>query len=482
MKIQVSLFTKIFAWFILNLLIITASVFISLNYKESLNIQAMFGRQIFDRLRTTAMLISHDLVISDQQNWQSVLERHSKIYNIDFVLLLPDGTSVMTDEITIPDEILKRSVNLLNSSIIPGSENRKFLSAHQSEIKEKDIRPHIMLKSEDPKLHWTGLKIPLEPPSPKIPKSGLLLVVSDSFSGNGFFFDLSPLIITMVLIVAVSIIFWIPMVRNITVPLRKMTETTENIANGNFDNIISGSRNDEIGRLSKAINHMSSRLSAYVTDQKRFMGDVAHELGSPIARIQFGLSALEQRVKPENRERVTDIIDDIDHMSKLVSELLAFSRADISAESVQLERIDLLPVIRNAARREAGPDSSIAIDIAPEQKVLASGELLTRAVANLIRNSLKYAGKNGVIRISAVNRGGMVDIEVKDNGSGVPEEVISKIFEPFFRPEESRDRDSGGVGLGLAIVAACVKTCRGSVTARNLKPLGFAVTISLREK
>jgi two-component system sensor histidine kinase CpxA len=111
--------------------------------------------------------------------------------------------------------------------------------------------------------------------------------------------------------------------------------------------------------------------------------------------------------------------------------------------------------------------------------VLASAELLTRALANLVRNALKYAGKSGPIAIRAEAARDTVKIVVRDNGPGVPGGLIDQLFEPFFRPEVSRDRESGGVGLGLAIVKTCVETCKGTVSAANLQPSGFAVTIML---
>ncbi len=129
------------------------------------------------------------------------------------------------------------------------------------------------------------------------------------------------------------------MVRNITRPLGRMTRATEEIAKGRFDVSIHEPRADEIGRLARAINHMTSRLSAFVKGQKRFLGDVAHELGSPIARIQFGLGALEQRVEGENRKRVIEVMEDVDHLSKLVNELLAFSRADMKSKRLNWKKL-----------------------------------------------------------------------------------------------------------------------------------------------
>jgi two-component system sensor histidine kinase CpxA len=224
---------------------------------------------------------------------------------------------------------------------------------------------------------------------------------------------------------------------------------------------------------------MTSRLSAFVKGQKRFLGDVAHELGSPIARIQFGLGALEQRVDGKSRKRVIEVMEDVDHLSKLVNELLAFSRADLKSTTFKLEKIDLLPVVQAAVKREGTPAVKITTKINPEIRVVASADLLTRALANLIRNAVKYAGDAGPIDVTAQKKIDIVEIEVRDKGSGVPADLLDQLFEPFFRPEASRDRDSGGVGLGLAIVKTCIETCKGTVSAANLQPNGFVVTITL---
>ena len=227
---------------------------------------------------------------------------------------------------------------------------------------------------------------------------------------------------------------------------------------------------------------MRTRLSAFVKGQKRFLGDVSHELGSPIARIQFGLGALEHRIEEENRGRVKDVLEDVAHMSSLVDELLAYSRADLTSDAVKLDRIPLLPVVQAAIRRETTAADRVNVRIDPELRVIASADLLTRAIANVVRNAVKYAGDAGPIDVSAEKRNGRIEIQIRDSGPGVPEDLRHQLFEPFFRPETSRTRDTGGVGLGLAIVKTCIETCKGTVAAVNLQPNGFAVKITLGTK
>jgi len=118
--------------------------------------------------------------------------------------------------------------------------------------------------------------------------------------------------------------------------------------------------------------------------------------------------------------------------------------------------------------------------LAEDIRVKAAPELLTRAVANLIRNAAKYAGNADPVYISAEKQKDKIALIVRDAGPGVPETMLDQLFEPFFRPEASRNRDSGGVGLGLAIVKTCIETCQGTVCACNGEPNGFTVTVTLK--
>ena len=506
MKPVSSLFAKLLAWFFLNLILVAAAMAVFFAFQSQINLRAIFGQHGRDRMRTAGMLIDHDLNQMSPANWSETLARHAVIHQVDFMLVLEDGSRFSSKEMDLPDELTKlvkrvlqrphprapfpspprddyqRLVKNRTAGSIERLPKRRAIGDRSPENTDRQThKPLFMIRTRNPKRYWNGIKMPpLSVDALRHPQPGLLLAVSNSITGNGFFFDPLPWMIVATVVILISVLFWIPMVRNITRPLARMTLAAEEIAKGRFEVSIHEPRADEIGRLARAVNHMTSRLFAFVKGQKRFLGDVAHELGSPIARIQFGLGALEQRIKGENRKRVVDIIEDVDHLSKLVNELLAFSRAEINTKAVKLETMGLLPVVQAAVKREVTPAVRVIIRVNPKLRVLASSELLTRALANLLRNAVKYAGDAGPIIISAEKRKDEVDLEVRDNGLGVSADLLDQLFEPFFRPEPSRDRDSGGVGLGLAIVKTCVESCKGTVSAGNLKPNGFAVTITLK--
>jgi two-component system sensor histidine kinase CpxA len=340
-------------------------------------------------------------------------------------------------------------------------------------------RPRFMLRSGEPARYWVGVPLPL--PDPLRPQPRLtLLAVSESLRGGGLFFDYTPWLLTAGAVIVLSVVFWLPLVRGITRSLAQLTRATGEIAEGRFDARVPDGRSDELGSLATAVNRMAERLAGFVSGQKRFLGDTAHELCAPIARMQMALGILEQRAEEKQKPYVADVREELQHISGLVNELLSFSKASLRPQPAALQSVNVGEIARRVAERESKDGDVIEVGVGEEFLVRAEPELLTRALANLVRNSLRYAGNAGPVRISAEREGKSVFISVRDEGPGVPEASLQKIFDPFYRLEESRSRDTGGVGLGLAIVKTCVEACDGSVTARNREPHGFEVSIKLR--
>lgn len=196
--------------------------------------------------------------------------------------------------------------------------------------------------------------------------------------------------------------------------------------------------------------------------------------------MQFALSILEERVRSEHLPHVIDVKEEVELMSKLVGELLSYSKSGLQGAAVKLESVNLRSHVESVVEREATAEKhEFEIDIDDELTVKAQPELLFRAVANVVRNSLDHAGEKGKVGISAEKIGRHVILTVSDHGPGVPEDTLEKIFDPLFRVQDDRSRDTGGTGLGLAIVKTCVEACGGHVFARNRIPGGLAIVIKL---
>jgi len=505
MKPFSSLFAKILFWFFLNLMLIASVLVVFFTFQSQVDLRGLFGRKTSDRINTTGKLISHDLSQAPMASWPDILARYGEIHEVDFAVVFANGSHVASTPMDIPGPVKTAARSALRPKPPKGvyppptgpaglQKGRKGWRGHemqgdaieqygkQTPPEPRETfgkRQRLMMRTKNPTQYWIGTRIRIFPGLSRPRMTVALLAVSDAITGNGFFFDPLPWMMVTLLTVFLSVLLWIPLIRNITRPVTRMTRAAEEIAKGRFDVSINEPRADEIGRLGSAINHMTSRLRGFVEGQKRFLGDIAHELGSPIARIQVGLGILEQKSTPENRKQVADVMEDVEHMSALVHELLSFSKAEMNRTSIMLEPTALLPVVQKAVQRETRPETEIIIKIDPGLQVAAAPALLARALANIVRNAVKYAGGHGPISISAERNQGVVKIAVRDSGPGMPEEFIDQVFEPFFRPESSRARESGGVGLGLAIVKTCIETCKGSVSAQNLKPRGFEVTITL---
>jgi two-component system sensor histidine kinase CpxA len=279
-------------------------------------------------------------------------------------------------------------------------------------------------------------------------------------------------------VLVLSVLFWLPLVRGITRSVGQLTTATEQIAEGRFDTRVDDDRRDELGKLGESVNRMATRLDAHINGQKRFLGDVAHELCSPLARLQMATGILAEKAPGPLQETVTDVREEVQQMSTLVNELLAFTKAGLRPRDVVCQPVELTPLAREVLAREDTAGRA-TLKIAEGIKVMAEPDLLARALANLVRNALRYAGDAGVITVTAAHEGRQVGIAVEDDGPGVPPADLDRLGEPFFRPELARTRESGGVGLGLAIVRNSIAACGGEVRFANRTPRGFRAEIRL---
>lgn len=259
-----------------------------------------------------------------------------------------------------------------------------------------------------------------------------------------------------------------------------MTQATAAIAEGHFEVRLPEDRQDELGRLSSSINRMSSRLAGFVKEQKRFLGDTAHELCSPIARIQVALGILERQAGRQEQDTLADLREDVQHLSTLVNKVLSFSKAELRPAVIQLESVNLKETIKKVLARESREGLQIEVTADPGLRALAVEDLLSRALSNVFRNSIRYAGHAGPIEISAREEDGFAMVRVSDRGPDIPTKDLEAVFEPFYRPAMARERETGGVGLGLAIIKTCVAACQGTVRCRNLNPTGLQVEITLK--
>jgi two-component system sensor histidine kinase CpxA len=461
---------KIQLWLLLNLVVLGVALAMMLSLQFQLHPSSPLLGRFETRLEAIGELIRVEVVNTSREQRDAILARYTQAYGIDFYLFENTGSQLAGVPVSLPDDL---TFHLLGRNRPAPPPSPPGGSPHR--------HPIFKVQTSNPTRYWVGIRVPVMDETSPEPVRATLLAASNSANGNGLFFDPLPWVSILLAATGFSILFWLPMVRHITTTISQLTTATEQIADGQFEVRVDESRTDELGRLSKAINHLATRLSGYVTGQRRFMGDIAHELCSPIGRIQLALGILDARIDPGNRSYVEDLEEEVNQMSKLVNELLTFSKAGLKPEAVQLQKVRLLPLVKQITDRESGKGVPLLVEIPDALQVEANPALLSRAVSNIVRNAIRYAGHAGPVKIITQPEGArQVRLSVIDSGPGVPEGEVSRLFDPFYRIERDRARSTGGAGLGLAIVKSCVESFQASVSARNLKPKGFEVSVLLK--
>lgn len=336
--------------------------------------------------------------------------------------------------------------------------------------------PKFLLTTSKPTAYWIGIRAPLMDGPRRAPLS--LLIRSDSLGAGGLLFDTRPFLLAGCGAVLVSVLFWLPFAFWFTRSLRRVTDATAHVARGDFDVRLPANSSDELGKLALSVNAMAGQLDALVRGQKRFLGDIAHELCSPIARMQAALAIVEaQATEPKQARYINALREELDDIAHLVDELLNFSRATAQRE-INMQNVPLDRLVAETIAREA-PNMQVECDVPAGLAAKAEPRLLARALGNVVRNAVRYAGGAGPIIISAAPAGDHINLVVADNGPGVPVDSLPRLFDAFYRPDTARTRETGGTGLGLAIVKTCIEACHGTVAARLGEPHGLEVCFTL---
>ena len=227
--------------------------------------------------------------------------------------------------------------------------------------------------------------------------------------------------------------------------------------------------NDEVGRLARTMNRMLDRLEQFTVRQRRFVADASHELKSPLAATRSDLERVLAHPEQSDWEEVASgLLLDNAKMSRLVDDLLYLARHDSSDQPPVRSLVDFDAIVRSELRRR--PPERVRIDtsrITPCELV-GDPDQLARVVRNLVDNAVRHARETVVVTLAETD--GNVTLTVADDGPGIPPADHERIFHPFTRLDTSRSRDTGGAGLGLAIVRDIVRAHRGSVTVEDNEP------------
>ncbi len=275
--------------------------------------------------------------------------------------------------------------------------------------------------------------------------------------------------------------------RRVLSPIGTMAATAERITATNLsERIPVVNPDDELGRLARVFNETLARLEGSFEHLRRFTGDVSHELRTPLAVVRsIGEVAVARDLDPEAcREVIGSILEETDHLTRLVDRLLILSRADIGQVKIRRESVELAPIVRETidSLRVLAEEKEQEISFRTDGHVAAEIDPVTfrQALLNLIDNAIRYTPEGGRIRIEIrETTPGTVSVEIADNGPGIPPEHRSKIFDRFYRVGDDRSRRTGGAGLGLAIARWAVEANGGRIEVDSADPQGAVFRIVL---
>ena len=273
-------------------------------------------------------------------------------------------------------------------------------------------------------------------------------------------------------------------------PLETMAVTADAIAAGDLTRRVQPAEpRTEVGRLGLSLNTMLGRIEEAFAERaateeklRRFLADASHELRTPLTSIR-GYSEVFDRAKddPEDLElAMRRIEEESKRMGVMVEELLVLARLGEGREPERLP-VDLARVVADAVSdaRAAAPARDIALESPETVDVLGDDHQLRQVVANLLNNALRHTPEEARIRVALRAGDGRAELAVADDGPGLAADVAAKVFEPFYRADASRARETGGAGLGLAIVAAIVEAHGGGVRLDTAPGAGATFTVTL---
>ena len=287
------------------------------------------------------------------------------------------------------------------------------------------------------------------------------------------------------LAIVVSGIVCFAMARYLAAPLRHVRDVSYRLAAGDLHARAGpsvGRRHDEIGELVRDFDAMAARLEALVHAQSQLLSDISHELRSPLARLNVALELARRKAGPEACTDLNRIEAEAERMNELIGRVLALARAESNPQSL-MTPVDLAAIVRQVAEdadyEAQRQDKLVDFCSTVTPTVEGDAQLIASAVDNVLRNAVRYTRTGSAVDVVLAATSDDAIVVVRDHGPGVPDAELERIFSPFHRVQSDRNRETGGVGLGLAIARRAITVHGGTITAANAPDRGLVVTIRL---
>lgn len=270
--------------------------------------------------------------------------------------------------------------------------------------------------------------------------------------------------------------------RGMTSPLRSMERAATAMASGDLSIRVAANSSDEVGRLAAAFNHMADELAEVDRQRRELVANVSHELRTPISALRATLENVVDGVVAPDPALLRTMLAQTERLQRLVTQLLDLSRLESGGTPLHPLRFGVADLLERVADEAAlhSPDLAFDVRVTPaDLGVDGDPERLHQVLANLVENAARFTSDDGTIELLAHAQGERVVLEVIDDGPGIPAEALGRVFERFYRTDESRSTDAGGSGLGLAIARWIVELHGGSIRAEQAEPRGCRMVVEL---
>ncbi len=271
----------------------------------------------------------------------------------------------------------------------------------------------------------------------------------------------------LIVLALIYIVFCYWVVYDFNKPIKHLKQLTDKLSQGNYPIQVLTVGTDEIAPISEAINQLSARISQLLNDRTQMLAAISHDLRTPITRL---------RLRAENLkgEQQAKVLNDLDEMETMINGVLEFVQSESDEAPSHFDMIALLDTLC-IERQDAGQDCTLHTNL---KHFTYSGQMLAlrRTFANIIDNAIKYGQ---IAKVSFNKSEDKIQIKISDQGPGIPENEQLRVFQPFYRVESSRNKATGGTGLGLVIAKNIIQQHQGTITLSNLMPNGLCVSIEL---
>ena len=316
---------------------------------------------------------------------------------------------------------------------------------------------------------------------------GLIPVKELSHTGDLLFIEQqteSFALITLGMVV-MSLLLSYPFAIHLLRPINKLTEATRKLVSGQFKTRITATTRDELGQLSDDFNILSETLENNEKNRQRWVADISHELRTPLAILRGDIEALQDGIRQPGPQAIGALHGEVMHLERLVKDLYELSMSDIGALQYRRVKVSLVGILEGAIElfeprmRQNGLELTADLSAGTSSLLLADPDRLQQLFTNLLENSLRYTDAPGKVELKLAVDKELIHIQFQDSMPGVSAAQLPRLFDRLYRGDGSRNRATGGAGLGLAICKNIVDGHQGKISAENSPLGGLLIKIEL---